>query len=75
MEQVNLQEEKILEILCDLEYRLPKRNFSLYIPSDDFDSKDIISVQKEASKMMKHLGMNDYIATITYEVTKDGTGG
>lgn len=75
MEQVNLKTEKIEEILDVLEKKLPKREFNLYIPSSDFNPKDIISIQKEANKMMKHIGLDDYIATITYEKTKDGTAG
>lgn len=75
MEQINLKKEKIEEILNDLGMKLPKHKFDIYIPSKSFNPKDIISVQKEASRMLKHIGMDGYIATITYEKTKDGTGG
>lgn len=70
-----LSEARIIEILCDLEKRLPKRDYSVYIPTALFNSGDSVSVQKEASLMMKHLGLNDYITLVTYEKTDENTGG
>ena len=75
MEKYNLNERDILSKLALIEKHLNGFNPDFYKVSNDFHSNDIISVQKEASKMMKFVGLNHHVACITYTNTDKGTGG
>lgn len=67
---------KIISYLALIEQHINRKNvFENYFPSDSFVPEDIISIQKEASSMMKFVGLSDYTAVITYTKTKEGTAG
>ena len=66
----------ILSYLSLIEQSVPNiDNFSLYVPSDSFNPDDIISVQKEAKRMMEFAGLNGYTTIVTPCLTKNGTAG
>ena len=75
MDEFNLDEREILSKLALIEKHLDGFNYNFYEVSSDFHPNDIISVQKEASKMMKFVGLNHHVACITYTNTDKGTGG
>ena len=68
-------ERDIVNKLSVLEYVLGCNDYSLYSPSSVFQSSDIISIQKEAVKMLRHLHMDDYMPIISYTTEKPNTGG
>jgi len=75
MEEYNLNERDILSKLALIEKHLSGFNSCFYEVSKEFSPINIISVQKEASKMMKFVGLLHHVACISYTNTKEGTGG
>ena len=75
MGKYNLTEKDILAKLTLIEHHMGKCPSGFYDPSPHFRSSDEILIQKEASMMMKHVGLNHHVACITYTETKSGTGG
>ena len=75
MDNYIINESDILSKLVIIEKHMGKCPAGFYEPSVDFRSSDEISVQKEASMMMKHVGLNHHVACITYTETKASTGG
>ncbi len=72
----NLTLSNILSYLALVEQYIERRPvFDNYLPNEDFDHNDIISLQKEASSMLKFVGLNNYIALISYEKTQKGIAG
>lgn len=70
-----LSEKDIVSKLALIEQHMGRCPFGFYEPSIHFKSADEILVQKEASMMMKHVGLNHHVACITYVETSDNTGG
>lgn len=75
MEKYNLTEKDLLAKLTLIEHQMGKCPSNFYEPSTHFRSSDEILIQKEASMMMKHVGLNHHVACITYTETRSGTGG
>lgn len=76
MKSVQLPLEKILSCLSLIERSVPNiDNFSLYTPSDTFDPHDVISIQREAKRMMEFIGLRGYTTTVTLCSTDNGTSG
>lgn len=74
--QKDLSLSETMSYLSIIERHINRRpNFDDYIPSKDFDPNDIVSIQREASSMMKFVGLHDYCALVTYEKQKVGTAG
>ena len=72
----NLSLSNIMSCLALVEKYLERRSlFENYKPNNDFVPKDIVSIQKEASSMMKFVGLQGYTTVITYERAKKGTAG
>ena len=65
----------IVRKLSVLEYIVAFNTYRLYESSRDFNSSDTVSVQKEASRMLKHLNMGQYLALISYVTEKPNAGG
>ncbi len=75
MEKYNLTENDLLAKLTLIEQHMGKCPSNFYEPSTHFRSSDEILIQKEASMMMKHVGLNHHVACITYTETRLNTGG
>lgn len=77
MEKVkNLSLSNILSCLALVEQHIERRPvFENYVPNNDFVPQDIFSIQKEASSMMKFVGLQDFTALITFEKTPHNTAG
>lgn len=65
----------IVRKLSVLEYVVAFNNYCLYEPSREFNSNDAVSVQKEASRMLRHLNMGQYLALISFVTEKPNAGG
>lgn len=66
----------ILSCLSLIEKSVPCiDNFSLYVPSLDFNPNDVISIQNEAKKMMEFIGLKGYTTIVTPCSTDNGTAG
>lgn len=73
---VKLSFTKILSYLSLIERSVPNiDNFSLYVPSLDFDPYDVISIQNEAKRMMEFIGLKGYTTIVTPCLTDNGTAG
>ena len=59
-------EKDIVNKLSVLEYVVGFPDYKLYVPSADFHSSDVISIQREAARMLRHLDMGDYLAVIAF---------
>lgn len=68
-------ERDIINKLSVLEYIVGFQYYSIYEPSSDFHSADIISIQREAVKMLRQINMEDYLAIIAYTTERPNTGG
>ena len=75
MGNYSLSKKDILSKLVLIEQHMGKCPSGFYEPSIFFRSSDEILIQKEASMMMKHVGLNHHIACITYTETTTDTGG
>ena len=63
---IQLSFVKILSFLSLIERSVPHiDNFSLYVPSLDFNPYDVISIQNEAKRMMEFIGLKGYTTTVT----------
>ena len=73
---IQLSFVKILSFLSLIERSVPHiDNFSLYVPSLDFNPYDVISIQNEAKRMMEFIGLKGYTTTVTPCLTDNGTAG
>ena len=68
-------ERDIVNKLSVLEYVVGFQDYSLFTPSRNFQSSDIVSIQKEATRMLNHLHLEDYLAVISYTTEEPNTGG
>ena len=67
---------KILSCLSLIERSVPNiDNFSLYVPSLNFNPHDVISIQNEAKRMMEFIGLKGYTTIVTLCSTDNGTAG
>lgn len=67
---------KILSYLSLIEKSVPNiDNFSLYVPSLNFNPRDVISIQIEAKRMMEFIGLKGYTTIVTFCSTDNGTAG
>ena len=67
---------KILSCLSLIEKSVPNiDNFSLYVPSLNFNPHDVISIQNEAKRMMEFIGLKGYTTIVTLCSTDNGTAG
>lgn len=67
---------KILSLLSLIERFVPNiDNFSLYVPSFNFNPYDVISIQNEAKRMMEFIGLKGYTTIVTLCSTDNGTAG
>ena len=67
---------KILSFLSLIEKSVPNiDNFSLYVPSFNFNPHDVISIQNEAKRMMEFIGLKGYTTIVTLCSTDNGTAG
>ena len=75
MSKYVLTEKDIISKLALIEKHLGKCKGVFYTPTPDFNSLDEIQIQKEASKMLKFVGLDNYIACLRYTDTQENTGG
>ena len=75
MSKYVLTENDIISKLALIEKHLGKCKGVFYTPTPDFNSFDEIQIQKEASKMLKFVGLDNYIACLIYTDTQENTGG
>ena len=75
MSKYVLTEKDIVSKLALIEKHLGKCKGVLYTPTHDFSSFDEIKIQTEASKMLKFVGLDNYIACLRYTNTQENTGG
>ena len=75
MDKYILDEVAIISKLAIIEKHLEGFNKCFYEPTSDFNSNDSLSVQKEASRMLKFVGLKNYFPIITYEKHNDSVGG
>lgn len=75
MSKYVLTEKDIISKLALIEKHLGKCKGVYYTPTQNFSSFDEIQIQKEASKMLKFVGLDNYIACLRYTNTQDNTGG
>lgn len=75
MDKYNLSELDFIEKLILIEKHLGRCNGLFYNPTPLFNSFDSIQIQKEASNMLKFVGLENYTAVITYSKTKQDIGG
>ena len=73
--QVEQSRRDIINKLSVLEYVIGFRNYRIYEPSQGFSSADVISLQKEASRILQFLGMERYMAIIAYSSVATNTAG
>ena len=67
---------KILSYLSLIEKSVPNiDNFSLYVPSLNFNPYDVVSIQNEAKRMMEYIGLRGYTTLVTFCSTDNGTAG
>ena len=67
---------KILSCLSLIERNVPNiDNFSLYVPSLNFNPYDVISIQYEAKRMMEFVGLKGYTTIVTPCSTDNSTAG
>lgn len=73
---VQLSFVKILSYLSLIERSVPNiDNFSLYVPSLEFNPHDVISIQNEAKRMMEFIGLKGYTTVVTLCSTDNDTAG
>lgn len=73
---VQLSFIKILSYLSLIEKSVPNiDNFSLYVPSLNFNPYDVISIQNEAKRMMEFIGLKGYTTIVTPCSIANGTAG
>lgn len=75
MKTLSLSTEQIISKLVQIENHLHRNSYFEYVPSYNFYANDLISVQKEARKMLDFVGLNAYTAVITFTKTKINEGG
>ncbi len=74
-----LSPKEILSYLCDLENRLPKRNYRIYVEShrhdDDFGRVTPQEMNEECQRMLEFVGMGDYKADARFVTLDANTAG
>ncbi len=73
--KIKLSNREIANKMAVLESIVAFQEYKIYDPSADFCSSDVISVQKEASKMLQHIGLMGYLPVISFSTVKEGTAG
>lgn len=63
---VQISNNSIISTLALIEAKLPFINHSFYSVSENFQSNDLISLHKEASKIFNFLGLHDYTVLISF---------
>lgn len=72
----DLNVSTILSCLSLVEEYIPRReSMPEYLPSNDFNPNDVISLQEEAKKMMNFIGLVDYMPIVTVEKMSEGQAG
>ena len=66
---------EIVNKLSVLEYIIGFQKYDIYEPSKDFSSDDVLSLQKEASRMLSFLNMDKYTAIVSYSAVATNTAG
>lgn len=73
---IDLPIDKLLSCLSLIEKHIPRREkFIQYQTTIDFFPWDIISLQDEAKRMMKFVGLDDYTAIVSYVRDDNERGG
>lgn len=75
MGNIRLEEYEICRYLGTIEKYLKKNSISFYEVSPSFNSRDSVSVNKEARRMLDFVGLTNYIAVISYSRTGKNEGG
>lgn len=75
MNNIHLTEKQICVYLESIDKSLKKKDYKIYEHTPNFNSSDRIAVNKEARKMLDFVGLNGYIAVITYTQTSKNEGG
>ena len=57
------------------EYISRRESMPEYLPSNNFNPNDVISLQEEAKKMMNFIGLVDYMPIVTVEKMSEGQAG
>lgn len=74
-----LSPKEILSYLCDLENKLPKRDYKIYVEShrhdDDFGRVTPQEMNEECQHMLKFVGMGNYKADARFVTLDAGTAG
>lgn len=74
-----LSPKEILSYLCDLENKLPKRDYRIYIEShrhdDDFGRVTPQEMNDECQRMLEHVGMGNYRADARFTALDANTAG
>ena len=72
----DLNVSTILSCLSLVEEYIPRReSMPEYLPSNNFNPNDVISLQEEAKKMMNFIGLVDYMPIVTVEKMSEGQAG
>lgn len=73
---IDLNVQDIISYLALIEKFIGRKpKFPKYITSGNFTPNDIISVQREASAMMKFVGLDNYTSVISFEKQNTGIAG
>lgn len=77
MTQRHLSPKEILSYLCDLERKLPKREFKIYIPTHHVDNTEISAeeLNAECQKMLVFAGLKNYLADAKFAVLDNSIAG
>ena len=74
-----LSPKEILSYLCDLENKLPKRDYKIYVEShrhdDDFGRVTPQEMNEECQRMLEFVGMGGYKADARFATLDAGTAG
>ena len=77
MTQRHLSPKEILSYLCDLERKLPKREFKIYTPTHPVDNTEISAeeLNAECQKMLVFAGLKNYLADAKFAVLDNSIAG
>ena len=72
-----LSPKEILSYLCDLENKLPKRDFKIYVPSHNHTIGEVTAneLNNACQQMLDFVGMGGYKANARFAKLPDGTAG
>ena len=63
----DLSKQQVVNILADFEERLPNNGISFFTPSANFNPRDTLSINMEASRMNAFLNMEGYTPLVGYD--------